>query len=578
MLLQRLTEFSERLDIRPRLYSELPVRYIIELDGDGHPVSKELIDTADPSSKATQRGARRWTPSVQRSVGIKPLLLTDKADYALGYAGAGAKPDRVAQCHRSFLDLADRCAEVTREPAVRAVLRFLADDPQGIVGSDDRFDPGALIAFRVDGVIPTDLPTVQAFWAAENDPGKASAPLMQCIMCGLEQPALERLELKVKGVPGGQTFGTSIISFNADAFESYGLAASLNAPTCAGCGERFTNAVNALLASSESRVRLENVAYLFWTKELQSDVPFAALLNEADPEQVKALYESVFSGKQGATAVDAEPFYATALSGSGGRAVVREWIDTTLGEAKARLARWFRMQRIIQITKLGPEIAQPLPLRQLADATVRTGDRKNPAPANVSRALLRTALIGAPLPHDLLYEAVRRCRAEQSVTRPRAALIKMVLLSQRNEWKEDDMVELDEVNKDPGYVCGRLLAVLERAQRQAMPGVNATIVDRFYGTASSAPGSVFPRLMRGVQPHLAKLERDRRGAWVGIQRRLEDVQSHLGAFPKTLTLEQQGLFALGYYHERARRWAKAGDGETNGEELADGEQEEGNAS
>jgi CRISPR-associated protein Csd1 len=209
----------------------------------------------------------------------------------------------------------------------------------------------------------------------------------------------------------------------------------------------------------------------------------------------------------------------------------------------------------------------------LAHATVRSGDRNNPAAPNVSRALVRTALTRAPLPYDLLYQAVRRCRAEQGVTRPRAALIKMVLLSQRQEFQEEDMVELDESNRDSAYVCGRLLAVLEQAQRAALPGVNETIVDRFYGTASSAPASVFGRLLRGVQPHLARLERDRRGAWVGIQKRLEEVQSHLSGFPKTLTLEQQGLFALGYYHERARRWTKAQGGETNGDELANDQKE-----
>lgn len=454
-------------------------------------------------------------------------------------------------------------ARQPRVSAVAAVQLFLKNEPLAKLSLGDKFNPGESIAFRVDGVFPTDLPAVQAFWADENDPARGEAPTMTCIVCGDERPVLERLELKVKGVPGGQMSGTSIISFNADAFESYGLSASLNAPTCADCGERFTKAINALLAPDGPNIRLTNVVYIFWTKEPQSSIPWASLLNDADPDQVKELLSGAFSGKAGASDIEANAFYAAALSGSGGRAVVREWIDTTVDEAKRRLARWFRMQRIVHISQHGPEVAPPLTLRQLAYATVRSGDRNNPAAPNVSRALVRTAFAGTPLPPDLLYQAVRRCRAEQSVTRPRAALIKMVLLSQRQEFREDDMVELDESNNDPGYLCGRLLAVLERAQRQAMPGVNATIVDRFYGTASSAPASVFGRLLRGVQPHLARLERDRRGAWVGVQRRLEEVQSHLTGFPKTLTLEQQGLFALGYYHERARRSSKAENGATD---------------
>jgi CRISPR-associated protein Csd1 len=146
-------------------------------------------------------------------------------------------------------------------------------------------------------------------------------------------------------------------------------------------------------------------------------------------------------------------------------------------------------------------------------------------------------------------------------------LIKLVLSSQpdHNDW-EESMIQLDQENTNPAYRCGRLLAVLEQAQRLAIPGVNATIVDRFFGTASSAPASVFPRLVRGAQPHLAKLERDRRGAYTALQRRLEEILGGLGltkvgalysGFPATLTLQEQGLFSLGYYHQRAFDRAQA---------------------
>jgi CRISPR-associated protein Csd1 len=160
----------------------------------------------------------------------------------------------------------------------------------------------------------------------------------------------------------------------------------------------------------------------------------------------------------------------------------------------------------------------------------------------------------------LLFQAVRRNRAEQTITRPRSALIKAVWLSNHSPKEEGFMVQLDPENDNAAYRCGRLLAVLERAQQLAIPGVNTTIVDRFFGTASSAPESVFPRLVRGAQPHLAKLERDRRGAARALQRRIEEILAGLpvrrvGAvykgFPTTLSLTDQGLFSLGYYHERA---------------------------
>jgi CRISPR-associated protein Csd1 len=108
-----------------------------------------------------------------------------------------------------------------------------------------------------------------------------------------------------------------------------------------------------------------------------------------------------------------------------------------------------------------------------------------------------------------------------------------------------------------GYHCGRLLAVLEQVQRAAIPGAKATVVDRFFGTASSAPASVFGRLLRGAQPHLARLDRDKPAVHRALQRRLEEVQAQLQGFPSTLTLQEQGLFALGYYHQRAFDRAQA---------------------
>jgi len=558
MLLQQLDRYADRLSLPPRLYSEQPVRYIIELDGEGGLLSPELTDTADPASPSTRRGKRRLTPSVARTVAVRPFVLTDKADYVLGYAEEGGKPERIAQCHAAYLELLRRCAGCTGEPAVAAVLRFLAHAPLPKLRLPEGFDPGALIAFRVDGVIPTDLPAVQAFWADENEQAQSSAPTITCMICGVQRPVLERLELKVKGVPGGQTAGTSIVSFNAEAFESYGLRASLNAPTCASCGERFTIAVNHLLASEAHSLRLNNVAYVFWTREPVEDLPFGPLLGQADPEQVKALLESVFKGKEGgARSFEGKEnrFYATALSGSGGRAVVREWIDTSVREAREHVARWFLLQRLVDAT--GTELGRPLALRQLAYATVRTGDRANPPAVNVSRALLRTALTGNPLPAELLYEAVRRNRAEQRVTRPRAALIKMVLLSQQLQFEEDEMTQLNPDHPSAAYHCGRLLAVLEQAQRAAIPGVNATIVDRFYGAASSAPCSVLPTLLRGARAHLDKLERDRPGAYIALERRLDGIVARIPELPATLSLADQGRFALGYYHQRAADRAAA---------------------
>lgn len=180
--------------------------------------------------------------------------------------------------------------------------------------------------------------------------------------------------------------------------------------------------------------------------------------------------------------------------------------------------------------------------------------------ANVPKALLHMSLQGGKLPNWILYQAIRRNKAERSVTRPRLVLIKLALLSNWGIKKEEYLVKLDKGNTNPAYLCGRLLAELEAIQREAIKP-KATIVDRFYGSASTAPASVFGNLMRGAQSHLAKLRKEKPGLAVIFQKRLEEIQSGLSAFPRVLTMEEQGLFALGYYHQRAYDHSKIDEGQ-----------------
>lgn len=551
MLLRRLKEYADtRMDMPPTLYTETAVRYIIELDIQGHLLSPRPTDTADPANPKAKRGQRRQAPQIQRSSGVQPLLLADKADYTLGFMKEDAKPERVASCHAAYLDILERCAQQTGAAEVSAVLQFLHAQPQQQLDLGGEFDSGALITFRVADTLVIDLPAVRSFWANEHAPAAESATLMQCIVCGQDRPVLSVLQGKIKGVPGGQTAGTSIISANAVAFESYGLESSLIAPTCADCGERFTKALNQLLADPSSRLMTNESVFVYWTRK---DVGFdlLAFLDKPDPHAVRLLFDSPRTGKQSAE-LHETAFYAISLSASGARVVIRDWLDTTIAEVQKNLRQWFQWQRIIG--SFGEE-PQPLGIFPLAVATVReTKDILRSTP----QTLLHTALTGTALPFSLLYQAVRRNRAEQKVTAQRAALIKLVFASQPSQQhhKEDFMVQLDPNNTNAAYLCGRLLAVLEDIQNAAIPGIKAGIVDRFFGTASSAPASVFGRLLRGAQPHLATLERDKHGTYVALQRRMEDVISHLHGFPRTLTLEEQGLFSLGYYHQRAQQRAE----------------------
>ncbi len=245
--------------------------------------------------------------------------------------------------------------------------------------------------------------------------------------------------------------------------------------------------------------------------------------------------------------------------------MVRDWLETTVAQAKKNLARWFLLQAIVG--EWGEPHLAPFPIRGyrgendkrwvegLAECTVpkikRRRDVKKVSTI-VPSILLHVALKGGALPNWLLAEAVKRNGAEQDVTRPRAALIKMVLLSRSAKiFLEDTMTQLDQNNRDAAYLCGRLMGVLEAVQRAALGDVGANVTARFFGTASSVPASVFGTLLRGAQHHLGKLRKEKRGTYEALERRMEEVMTDLPGFPKTLTLEQQGLFSLGYYHQRA---------------------------
>jgi CRISPR-associated protein Csd1 len=555
VLLQKLSEYAERLDLPPAMYIKTPIRWLIDLDWEGN---LRAFVTTEGRGGRRDRGKEFDAPNILRSsTSIRPKLLADHGEYVLGIPRPKSKPARVEQCHQAFVELVKACAQSTDEPAVKAVLNFLERMNVRTLSLPEAFDPAHNLTFRVEDTIVIDLPMVRNFWAStatdqDDDASDQPSTLMQCLICGEMRPPVKRLPFKIKRIPGGQTSGMALISANVPAFESYGLEASLIAPTCQECGERFSKAANDLIEDERTHLTIGPLVYLFWTREDQS-FSIASLLSTPEPEEVQALLSAALCGKREAANIEEMPFYATAFSASGGRVAVRDWLESTVGVVKQHVARYFALQNIVD--RDGSE-GRPLGLYALAAATVR--DTGKELPPNVPRSLLQMALKGGPLPNWLLFHAVKRNRAEQGITRPRAALIKMVLLSRQDHGTaEDTMEHLDSSNHDPAYLCGRLFALLEAVQRAAIPGTNTTITDRFFGTASSAPASVFGRLLRGAQAHLNKLRKEKRGTYEALQKRLEDIQIGLAAFPRTLTLEEQGLFSLGYYHQRASDRAAA---------------------
>lgn len=554
MLLEEAARYADtQPTIAPQGYQEKPIRYVIDLDATG---TKAHISDVRPGPK--DRGLMLSVPHAKRSSGIRPILFADYATYTLGIPREKDDPSRGPQLLESYRDLVDALAQRAPSPEISAVASFLHRLPEGMPDLPADFDPSANITFEVNGVRLVDLPAVRLFWADElglNEGEGANSPLLQCIICGQIKPAVRVHPLKIKGILAGQSGGTDLISANNDAYFSYGLQGSLIAPTCANCAEKYANGLNALLANGKTHTRVSGVEYICWVAS-GIDTVVIDCFDEPDSEEAVRVIDTVYSGDPNALReFEQQQFFATSLSGNGARTVVLSWLNVTLADAYRSLAEYFRAHAIV-----APDGGDPVRynVRRLANAMVRD-PQKQQAPRGDVAALMRYALGGTPLPLDLLNQAVLRCRAEQGVRRDRAALIKMVLSSRDESFNEGGRMErLDSEEKTPAYLCGRLLAVLDSIQRQALGNPNTTIIDRFYGSASATPASVFGTLMRGAQPHLAKLRKDRPGAYRALSERLEIISEDLKTFPPTLTLKEQGLFALGFYHQRAedRRQAR----------------------
>jgi CRISPR-associated protein Csd1 len=605
MILQRLYEDCDAILLQttgevipPAGYVRKPVRWVIELKAGEKPQLTDLVGLGE--GKKAERGRESLMPERKRAgTAIRPFLFADTAAYIFGVDRTEApqtdaekknktpkrfinaeKPDRrTPDKRRAFVQLAKDCAERTGDSSAAQVVAFLEawERDDSLLRLDDALDGNQCITFRVldnnpDGALIADLPSVRTFWAAlaagEGDEGKESEKKKsvdrRCLLTNATGPVEEMMPLPVKGLAGGQPTGTHIVSGNFNAMESYGLTRSENSPISREAGERFGQALNALLASEKHRRRIASATYIFWTTGSPDPLFPPSLEDTLDAETIEKLLDAHRTGKRMFPDADADAmFYVFGLTPNAARAVVRTALAITIRELEAAQAEWFERLKVPAFDDRGqPVKSRPLPIKTLAVAGYR---EFKDIPASVEDALVRCALQGlqiAPLPLSLLQAVVLRCRAEQAVTYPRAALIKFYLTQEAD--LEAARLMSEEITTDlPGhlkekstaYHLGRLFAELEAIQQQALGNINATIADKFYGSASSTPASVFGILLDGVQNHLAKIRKDRPGAFVGAQKRLEEILAEIpvAGFPKTLPLPEQALFSLGYYHHRAAK-------------------------
>ena len=446
-------------------------------------------------------------------MGDSPDFLVDKSEYVLGALPKDGgdidakKAVRVKKRRELFARaVADANAE-TREAKLTAVLSFLdaTAERQRCIGrlNEARFGSNDLICFEVAGESVHESASVRAYFSRTRRSEDTSTS--QCLVCGGQRTPVDKhssLQLR-----GGTSSGVALVSFNADAFESYGWERNENAPVCQACADAYTTGLRRLLSDRypdpehpgetlhKRFVGLSNdTTAVFWAdKDDRLLDLFAGLFNEADPEAVATLLTSPFTG--GRPVGDMNRFFCMVLSGGQGRATVRSMRTGFLPEVERNVQRYFRTAASLSDKPIGLYFL----LRSLA--VQNKADNLSP---NLAGELFIAILFGRRFPRAVLSAACARCRAEQKVTIQRAILLSAYFQSQRTESEVCVGLNAEEIN--PGYRLGRLLAVLERLQSEAQGSTNKTIVDRYYGSASTRPGTVFPTLLGLSMHHVAKLK------------------------------------------------------------------------
>jgi CRISPR-associated protein Csd1 len=422
-------------------------------------------------------------------------------------------------------------------------------------------NPNLSFRFRGCNALVCRHPDVVAKLASNQD-AEDGDRIGTCLITG--QPArIKTLHTSVKGVYGAQTTGANIVSFNLDAFRSYGKSQGQNAPVGSESEFAYTTALNTLLRrESKQKLRVGDATTVFWSKEHTSfEADFACFFEEppktspdSGTQKIKALFDSLHSGAYVESDADI-PFYILGLSPNASRISIRFWQEGTISDIAVRIKRYFEDFAIIK----PPHEPKYYSVWRILVNTA-TQDKSENIPPNVAGAFMQSILTGAPYPATLLQAVLRRIKSdpEQRVKPVRAALIKAYLnryyeFYPSQHYKEVGM-ELDSQQPSIGYQLGRLFAVLEKIQEEANPGLNATIRERYYGAACATPVTVFANLLRLKNHHLAKMEN--KGRVVNLERLLGEIISNITSFPAHLNLHEQGHFAIGYYHQRQAFFTK----------------------
>jgi len=580
MILQALNQYYQRLlnddqsGVSRPGYSKAKVSFALVLSPAG-----QLLQVIDLREQRKGKAVPRAMDVPEREKGrtstkVLANFLCDNPGYVLGIHNDDSPERRRAKFH-SFREKHRLIACESSDPGLLAVGRFLDGwDPDKACNHaalknvfDDVRDGGDLV-FRLDADLCNvhDRHAARDLWEKHKG-GTTSEVMGQCLVTGNLAP-IARLHTGIKGVFGAKTSGAPLVSFNIESSTSYGKKKSFNAPVGEPAAFAYTTALNHLLSNERQRLRIGDATTVFWAERKSPAENLAAAFFDPpsdddgeskadeqpryDPATTRLIRDILQRARDGCPAGEAlgglapdVRFFILGLSPNQARLSVRFWFVDTLGRMAERVGRHYAD---LAIERQFPNDPEFIPLWRILKELAVLGKSEN-IPHSIESALIRAVLLGTDYPQSLLSTLLCRIRADHEVNYVRAAALKACLLRvarHQNRTLSEAAMTLNEESIHPGYRLGRLFAALEKVQQDAIGrDTNATIRDRYFSSASATPATVFPVLLRLAQHHVAKAEHGR-----FIDQAIEHILAGLEKFPQRLNLEDQGLFMLGYYHQR----------------------------
>lgn len=580
MILQALVKHYENLveeeKVSKQGWCSAKVSYEIELSKEGEIKNIICLKIEEERGKKTViRPQNLLVPEmVTRSSGVSANFLCDNAKYLLGISQEKDEKDkkRAEECFLAARDKHLSLLNHAEGEMAKAICLFFQkwkpakamEYPKISENWEDITDGGNLI-FGMGTHYAQDDMQIKRIWDNRKMEINQEAKGI-CLVTG-EQEEISRIHRGIKGVPGAQSSGAALVSFNAPSFESYGKEQSYNAPVGKYAEFAYTTALNYLLSDRKYSLQIGDTMVVFWAESGKTDYQEAFLECMEPPvdnqEELKGLFERIQEGKpiiiKGNELNPEQRFFILGLAPNAARLSVRFFYENSFGKILTNISEHYKRMEII---KPKWEENQYLGVQEMLFETVNKKSTDKKPISNMATMTFRAILSGDRYPARLYSDTLIRIRAEQDEKKlswKRMSIIKTYLIH-NYKWKEgENYMGLNEESNDIAYVLGRLFSVLESIQADANPGIQATIRDRYFNSACGTPASVFPVLIKLKNSHMKKIGREKEGTKKYYEKLFADIMWKINeqeGFPKRLSLEEQGKFALGYYHQIQKKYEK----------------------